>query len=163
MVKLPKITADELTASDLPPGEMDAATTARTVIKVMTGPRPRPALRRHGSSSTITIASPPVVLPATPAASPQDDRLDLLLTEIRKVASRQNLLEQQLKAMMERPQAQVVPENSGHRSDSGVIGDAFIGDHSAAKRPLRRAGQDRRRSSSHSRSLQSSRRATGPS
>ncbi|KAG4045618.1 hypothetical protein PC123_g18986 [Phytophthora cactorum] len=110
MVKLPKINVNELTApADF---EVKEDTTERNIVA---GSRPRPGLRRVASVNT---GSPLVVVHATPSPSapPQDDRLELLLTEIRNVASRQNMLELQLKELLERQQP--TPENSGPQLDN---------------------------------------------
>jgi len=111
------LTLHGATTSDLRPRAADVAS-ARRVVSALGGARPK--LARRGSTTSITIGSPLVVLPPTPTAPPPDDRLDQLLTEVRNVAARQTVLEQQLKAMVESAYAK--PEAPrGHRLDSGAI------------------------------------------
>ncbi|ETN09046.1 hypothetical protein F442_08697 [Phytophthora nicotianae P10297] len=116
MVRLPKINAGESKQPDVPI-EMKENTAAQEVVNGVADARPRPGLRRVAS---VNNGSPDAVA-ATPTAPPQDDRLELLLTEIRNVASRQNILEQQLKELLERQQT--IPESLGRRVslDSGVF------------------------------------------
>ncbi|KAL4176808.1 hypothetical protein KRP22_001749 [Phytophthora ramorum] len=118
VTKLPKIIPDGPSASDLPLKERDAVS-ARKVVNALAGGRPK--LTRSGSTTNLRMGIPLAVLPPVAAAPPppQDDRLEQLLTEIRNVASRQNVLEQQLKAMLE--SAYPGPETQSSKLDSGII------------------------------------------
>ncbi|KAI9979936.1 hypothetical protein PInf_027470 [Phytophthora infestans] len=107
-VKLPKINDVESKQPD-DFSEARGITTAREGVNGVASARPRPGLRRVASVNNGNAH----VVPVTPTAPPQDDRLDLLLTEIRNVASRQNALEQQLKELVDRQQ--LIPENNGRR------------------------------------------------
>ncbi|KAE8996113.1 hypothetical protein PF011_g16040 [Phytophthora fragariae] len=121
-LKLPKIMLDRLSETGISSVDKDA-NTARKMVGTIASIR-RASLKRRGSTTSITIGSPLVVLPPSPAAapSPQGDVLDQLLTEIRNVASRQNMLEQQLKAMLAsaypKPETPLIP---AHKLDSGTI------------------------------------------
>ncbi|KAL3663987.1 hypothetical protein V7S43_010874 [Phytophthora oleae] len=114
-IRLPKINTDESIRTDLPPTEKETPTT-----------RQGSPLRRLKSATSIANGSP-LVLPETQSPQPPVDRLELLLTEIRNVASRQNELEQQLRAMMERPQPK--PESLARVPSVGMLGDRFDEQH----------------------------------
>ncbi|GMF15802.1 unnamed protein product [Phytophthora fragariaefolia] len=99
--KFPKITLDGQSDADISAVDKDV-NTARKVVSTIASSR-RLSLRRSGSASSITIDSSRAVLPLTSLTHPvpsHDRRLDQLLIEIRYVASRQSILEQQLKAML---------------------------------------------------------------
>ncbi|KAG1685657.1 hypothetical protein DVH05_007780 [Phytophthora capsici] len=110
MVRLPKISTDGSIRADSPSTENETPTS-----------RQGSPLRRLKSTTSIANGSPHILPETQPAQSPepQVDRLELLLTEIRNVASRQNDLEQQLRAMMERPQPQ--PEKIGRVQSVGML------------------------------------------
>lgn len=107
-LKLPKPTLDRPSESGV-----SSIDTARKVVGTIASIR-RPSLRRRVSTTNITSGSPVAVVPATAtpvvAPPPQDERLDQLLTEIRNIASRQNVLEQQLREIL--ASAQPKPENN---------------------------------------------------
>ncbi|GMF22683.1 unnamed protein product [Phytophthora lilii] len=109
--KIPKLNPGSSGETEILSADKDSAT-ARKVVSPIT---------RRGSTTSITIGSPLVVLPPTAAQPPRDDRLDQLLNEIRNMASRQHVLEQQLKAMMTSTTPKPKPENLGRRLDSGII------------------------------------------
>ncbi|RLN50599.1 hypothetical protein BBJ29_002627 [Phytophthora kernoviae] len=93
---MPPTLEDVPTVIDIPSALTKNAITMRNNDESI---RTKPALTRRRSMASPTRI-PPSAIPTLPTNAPDDDRMEKILTEIRNVASRQSVLEQQLKEIL---------------------------------------------------------------